>query len=306
MLSLSEILTKAYRYTKNHRSLWFFGFFLTGWGVMNFVRRVDLNADHLDVYYRYILDHILNNPLELIISVIGLVLIIALASFVGALARASIIFAAEQLEHDQAVNFRSALKHATKSVWQVFLAGLFTNAVIVFFFAWLALPLWLVFRNGFEYRGFILILGALLIFIPIIVVLSLVNIFACCYIVIYRLKVVQAFKSAFDLLAIFWQQVIALSVTLFVVYFFLFFLSAALFGFIGVLAYLPIILVKSLSLHWFAAIILALIIILSFALLLVNAILNVFTNFAWTIFFLDIVKAKYIKDAKPVGQHAGG
>ncbi len=306
MLSLSEILTKAYRYTKNHRSLWFFGFFLTGWGVMNFVRRVDLNADHLDRYYRYILNYILNNPLELIFSIIGLVLVIALTSFVGALARASIIFAAEQLEHDETVNFRSALKHATKSVWQVFLAGLFTNAVIIFFFAWLALPLWLVFRNGFEYRGFILILGALLIFTPIIVVLSLVNIFACCYIVIYKLKVVQAFKSSFDLLAVFWQQVIALFVMLFVVYFFFFFLSAALFGFIGVLAYLPIILVKSLSLQWFAAIILALIIVLSFALLLVNAILNVFTNFAWTIFFLDIVKAKYIKDAKPVGQHAGG
>ena len=306
MLSLSEILTKAYKYTKNHRSLWFFGFFLTGWGVLNFVRRVDLNADHLDRYFKHILNYILHRPLELGLVMITTVLLIALMSFVGAIARSSIIYAAEQLEHEEQVTFRSVLKHSTKSVWQVFWAGLFTNAAIIFFFTWLALPLWLVFKNGFEFRGFVLLLAALLIFIPIIIVLSLVNIFACCYIVIYKLKVKDAFKSSFDLLAVFGQQVIALFVTLFVVYFFLFFLSATLVGFLGVLAYLPIILVKSLSLHWFAAIILVLIFVLSFALLLVNAILNVFTNFAWTIFFLDIVKAKYIKDAKPIGQHAGG
>ncbi|TSC65714.1 MAG: Uncharacterized protein G01um101477_371 [Candidatus Doudnabacteria bacterium Gr01-1014_77] len=306
MLSLSEILTRAYIYTKNHKSLWFFGFFLTGWGVMNFVRRVDLNADHLDRYYRHILNYVTNHPLELVISIISLILLIVIASFVGAIARSSIIHAADLLDKEEPVTFRAVLKYATKSVWRVFFAGLFTNAVIIFFFAWLALPLWLVFKNGFELRGFILIVAALVIFIPIIIVLSLVNIFACCYIVIYKLKLKDAFASAFDLLAVFWQQVIALFVMLFVIYFFFFFFSATLVGFIGVLAYLPIILVKSLSLQWFAAIILALIVILSLALLLVNAILNVFTNFAWTIFFLDIVKAKYIKDAKPVGQHAGG
>ncbi|MEK7652081.1 MAG: hypothetical protein AAB351_02690 [Patescibacteria group bacterium] len=306
MLSLSEILTRAYVYTKNHKSLWFFGFFLTGWGVMNFVRRVNLNADHLDVYYRYILDYALNHPLQLTLSIVSLIVLIVLASLVGAIARSSIIHAADELEKEEPISLRSVLKQATKSVWRVFFAGLFTNAAIIFFFSWLALPLWMVFKNGFEFRGFVLIITALLIFIPIIIVLSLVNIFACCYIVIYKLKLRQAFASAFDLLAVFWQQVIALFVMLFVIYFFLFFLSATMVGFIGVLAYLPAILVKSLSLQWFAAIILALIIILSFALLLVNAILNVFTNFAWTIFFLDIVKAKYIKDAKPVGQHAGG
>lgn len=292
MPNLIEILNKAFDYTKNHRFLWFFGFFLTGWGTLNFVRAVDFNADKLHGRWDHIVSLSYSRPWAMLLVVLGAGLILYGMSALATIARNAIIYSALHLERKEIVTFGGVLKNTRKSFWRVFLVGLIVDISMLFVLSWFAVPLWFVFREADQGRGIVVTMIALMIFIPIIVSVSLVNIFSACFIVVYDMKIAPAIKSAFDLYALFWEQSLQLFVILSLVYFFLFFFSASLLGLVAALAYGLGILLKSLSLPYISAILFLFISVLSFILLLINAVLNVFNNFAWTLFYLKIVKAK--------------
>ncbi len=293
MIDLSEILNKAFAYTKSHKFLWFFGFFLTGWGMMNFVRRVDLDPELLlrqIKYYWYIAQ--LRPGLVTIIAIVSVLILIGMG-ILGAIARSVIIYSGLHLERREEVNFKVAVKGTDKQHWRVFWTGFIVNAAIFFILAWLAVPLYFVFRPGVGTRGVLLILCALAIFIPIIIILSLVNIFSACYIVVYNFKVWQAIRASFDILAGFAEKTATLFAILFIIYFALIFFSATVTGLFGAVAYHLFILLKAGPAH---AILGILVVLTSVLLIAINSILNVFTNFAWTLFFLKIVKVKFIEE----------
>ncbi|MBU6447633.1 hypothetical protein KGQ24_02220, partial [Patescibacteria group bacterium] len=281
---------KAYRHTKNHKFLWFFGLFLSGWGTMNFVRRVDFDVDRLHSRYLHWLRFASNHPQNFIFVVIGILLAAFLLSALATIARATIIGSAYRVEQNKIATLSSAVKQANKHFWPVFWVGLFFEIAMLVIFCWLAVPLWFVFQQGSMSRGIVVLILALGIFVPIIIALSLINIFSACFVVIYDLKPIEAIKSGFDFFAVNWLQCMEIFVILFIIYFSLFFFSASLLGLLGLLAYGLAILVKSLSLAFFFVILSVFITAISLALLGINAVLNVFTNFAWTLLFLDLVR----------------
>jgi hypothetical protein len=300
MIDLSEILNKSYVYTKNHKFLWFFGFFLTGFGTMNFIRHVDFNAASLLHRWESFKVALHLSPGLLIIAIIGTLLIMFGMTFLGAVARSVIIYSGLHLERKELVTMNLSLKGTRKSFWRVFWVGLFTGLTMFFILSWLAIPLYFVFQNGTEFRAVLLTLIAIAIFVPVIIVLSLVNIFSACYIVVYDFKILPALKGSFDLLATAWEKTVSLFSILIIIYAFFFFLSATVLGLFGFVAYGLTQLLHSLSANEISGILLVIISLLSFLLIFVNAILNVFTNFAWTLFFLKIVKAKLIKESEVV------
>lgn len=301
MIDLSEILNKSFGYTKNHKFLWFFGFFLTGWGTLNFVRRVDFDAANLLSQLDSVSDSFSRHPLMLFIALAGGALVLYGMTFLGAIARSLIIYSGLHLERKEEVSAEPAIKNTRKYFWRIFWVGLFTGVTMFFILSWLSVPLYFVFRTGgSSSNGVLLTLLALMIFIPIIIILSLVNIFSACYIVVYDMGVLQAIKGSFDILANFWEKTMVLFSILFVIYFSLFFFSATLLGLFGFVAYGLSLLFRTLPAHTLSGILLLIISLLSFMLIFVNAILNVYTNFAWTLFFLKIVKAKSIKEAEAV------
>jgi hypothetical protein len=301
MIDLAEILNKSYSYTKNHKFLWFFGFFLTGWGTLNFIRHVDLNPSALYLKFSYFGASVGDRPVILILTLIGSVLLIFGMTMLGAIARSVIIYTGLHVERKEEITANLALKHTQKALWRVFWVGVLTGLTMFAILSWLSFPLYLVFRNaGDQTSSIFLALIALAIFVPVIIILSLVNIFSACYIVVYDFKVLPAIKGSFDLLAGFWGKTMSLFTILFVVYVALFFFSATILGLFGFLAYGLSLLFKNLPASALSGILLLIISLFSFLLIFVNAVLNVFTNFAWTLFFLKIVKAKLIKESEAV------
>ncbi len=297
MIDLSEILQKAYKYTRNHKFLWFFGFFLTGWGTGNFIRRVDLNADRIYLHIQHLIIRAHHRPVLLAFTTIVTMLVLLGISVLGAIGRSLIIHSGLHLERREEVTFKEALKHTEKKHWRVFWIGLYISISMLVILSWLAVPLYFVFRHGVDTRAVLLVLLALAIFIPVIVILSLVNIFSACYVVVYDLKIFAAIRGSFDLLAGFWEKTMSLFMILFVIYCGLLLLSATIVGLSGFVAYGLFAALKALP----ASIIFDILVVITSVLLIsVNSILNVFTNFAWTLFFLKIVKVKFIEEGAVV------
>ncbi len=299
MPNLSEILSKAYTYTKNHKFLWFFGVFLTGWGVLNFVRHVDFDPATQLQNLMQIAEVAKGRPGFLFLSVVGALLVLVGMSILGAVARAMIIDTALHSERKNEVSLKLAIKRTDKKHWRVFWVGVFTSATMLFILSWLAVPLYFVFKGGADMRAVLLVLLAFAIFVPIIVILSLVNIFSACYIVVYDLKAIQAIRGSFDLLAGFWEKTVGLFVFLLLLYTILILFSATITGLGSLVVYNLFMFVQALP----ATIIFGiLVVVTSLLMILVNSVLNVFTNFAWTLFFLKIVKVKFIEEGAVIAQ----
>lgn len=291
-LSLKDIVIGAYQHTRNHKFLWFFGFFLAGGGVMNFTNNLDIDLQDMVEKSNFLFSTFQNNPARSVALLFGALLIIGILLFLGAISRAALIYSGLHLERKEEITFIGVLKNVRKHFFAVFRLSMFTTVVILFVLLAIFAPLAYFYRHGIGENGVLLYgLGAAL-FSPIVITLSLVNIFGACFVVVYDLKYDAALKSAFDLFFRFWEDSISLLVALFTVYVLLFFCSAGVIGLAGALAYMLSILLKSLSVPFVLGAVGFISTFLIVAMLVLNAIINVFTNLAWTLFFLRFVKAK--------------
>ncbi len=299
-LKLTDIIYRAYEHTKNHKFLWFFGLFLSGWGTLNFIRSVNFNPEDIQQSLTGFWRTVTLHPGRLVSVVIGTVLISFGLFALGALARIAIIHSALHLERKEVITLRGVLKSTHKPLWRVFWAGFCTSILTFLIFAWIFAPIAYLFAIQMVFRGTLLsILGAA-IFLPAAITLSLVNIFAACYMVVYDLKFWAAVRSAFDLFFTYWTKSLLLLFALAIIYFTLFYLSASLLGLVGLLALALAFLLKSVAAPLFFAVFTIIISLLVILLVSINAVLNTFTNFAWTIFFLRMVKAKEFPEEEAV------
>jgi hypothetical protein len=267
-----EIISKAYAYTKSHNYLWFFGIFLTFCGVLNFLRFMDWEGMSSLNFYSFLF------------FAFGGLLLSVVVVFLASVARAVIIHTVLHLERREDVQLKITWKQTQKSYFKVFLSSLFLFAVLLFIFTWLFLPVYYFYQSQELFKPLLITLVGLAIFLPIFVSLILVNFFSACFIVIYNLPVWRALQSSFDLFMRYWERMFGLFVFITVLYLVLFSFSASLIGLFLVFAYKSQFLLQSLSL--------LLLFVVTLILILTNALLNVFTNIAWTLFFLKIVKAK--------------
>jgi hypothetical protein len=291
MPRLLEIISKAYSYTRNHKYLWFFGLFLTFCGALNFIRLIDWSALLTGEFVFLLL-------LGLVTLFVSFILI-----FLAAISRSVIIYTVLHLERKEDVSMKMALKDTKKHWSTVFLASLFIFSILLFIFSWLFLPVYLMHPTQDVYKPLLITLIGLAIFLPILVSLMLVNFFAACFIVVYNMSVWRSIQSAFDLFMRYWERMIGLFVFLVVIYLVLFSFSASLIGLCLLFAYQAQSLVQSLSIP----LIIGIFSLLSLSLLFANALVNVFTNVAWTLYFLKIVKAKRfpeLEDEAPIVEPA--
>ncbi len=306
MFSLYEILNQAYVFTKNHKVLWFFGFFLTSWGGLSFIRRIDLNEDKVLNHLHKAEHFIAKDPIHFIF-VVGLFLVALVITFlIGAFARAVLIRSSVTLEQKEEFNIKQILKQSKKFSWKIFKLSVLVNAMMFFVLVFLLAPLYIAFSRGLINQTIILGLAAGAIYLPIVVILSLMNIFASCYVVIYEFHPVKAIHAAFDLMANFFDKIAALFLVLMVLYAVSFLFSFLLLGTVSGLIYFLGFNLHTLAISSFFVIIVSALALLTALMLFVNAVLNVFTNIAWTLFFIKIVKAERISKTESVMAHMGG
>lgn len=306
MFSLFGLLNKAFDYTKNHKILWFFGFFLTSWGGLSFLRRIDFRAERFWYNFNNFEQHLANNPTYyLLIGLAGLCALL-LAFYVGAIARAILIDAATSLEEKKIFTLAESVKRTKNKYTRLFVLSLAMNATMLIIFVALFAPLSIAFSRGLINQTILLSLAALAIYLPLVITISLVNIFASCYIVIFDLGIMKAVRAAFDLIGNFFDKVLALFLVLTVIYAISFIFSFMLLGTVSGLIYFLGFNLKTLAISSFFGIIVAVLVILALTLILINAILNAFTNISWTLFFHQIIKAERFAKTESALAHTGG
>lgn len=307
MPKIFEILSKAYAHAKNHKFLWFFGFFLTGGGLLDFSKTTDPRTARL--VFAGFWNSLAARPIFLVLALSGAVLGLALIFILIGICRGALIAAAVRIERKEPLTFRVALRQGTTFLWRIAAISLFANLVMVLLFLWLFVPVFYLIRQGFDLRAFFLAIVAMAIFLPLMIILSLLNIFSANFVGVYNLHLKEAVKSAFDLIAGHWYEAVPLLFMLFGAYFLLFFFSADILSLVGFLAFGAVFLLKSLSIPFILGIVsgmmtavLAAVVVI---LLIANAALNVFANIAWTLFFMKIVKANRLPEEPKAAVAAG-
>lgn len=240
MLTLNEIFNKAYFYIKNHKQLWFFGFFLNLSALVwlgNFSRLQYLPA----------------------------FLLLCTFVVIGAYARSIVLNIAVKLERKEPVEMKKDMRNSVKYVLRVLTADLIFIIILVLLSAWL-------FFSRTPNINFIF-------FVVIYFVLIAITNFAQCFIVAHNMNVYRSLKSAVDLLLIQWWRVLLLFILVSALTVMIVFLIMHLIMISAALAFTPIFLIKSVSVP---------------LLLIIGAILNIFSTFCWMIFFLDVIKANKI------------
>lgn len=259
---------------------------------MNFTNNLKIDSKDILQESNAFFSMLQNDPSRFFALLFGALIILSILLFLGAVSRAALIYAGLHLERKEEITFKGVIKNIRKHFFAVFRISLFTTVTILFVILAIFAPLAYFYRHGIGENGILIYgLGAAL-FSPIVVTLSLVNIFGACFVVVYDLKYDAALKSAFDLFFRFWEDSVSLLVALFTIYVLLFFCSAGVIGLAGALAYMLSILLKSLSVPLVLGAVGFVSTFLILLMLLLNAIINVFTNLAWTLFFLRFVKAK--------------
>lgn len=296
MPSLFGVLARAYSCTKNHKFLWFFGFFLSATWLLNFLKAV--NLEFINSLYLQSSSALLykNNKIELLFVILGLALVLFVIFFLGIWARTILFNSAVLVSRKEKISPQIAIRRSAKFFWRVFTASFLINTSILIILIWLFAPVIFIFSQGFLFRSVFLGLIALGIFLPIFLMLYLANLFANCFIIAFDMKLKGSIKSAFDLLYRFWPQAASFLMVLLFIYLVFFFLSTSLFGFAVFAAYS---MASTLHLQGHAFIMLVfLLFLLGFVLVAVNAVINVFSNSAWVLFFLELIRSKPLQEQK--------
>ncbi len=280
MLSIGAILKKAYFYTRDHKQLWFFGFFLGFGGAFEFLNLI-LSRPHHRMH-----------AFVLIPSALILIVLLFLLSAFAKTVVLNTVLKLERKENPAYVLRTPAilLRSSGKYLWKILLIEIIISAALIFMFAWVFVPAERVFSFGYVFRALFLVVAGAGVFMPIFGIFILVKNLSECFVIAYNFPVSKAIKSSFDLFALHWQKALGLLLALFFVFALAVFLSVTLVSAISVLAYTGSILIKSLSvpLFWFVQSLI--ILIFGFVLIIINSVLNVFMTVSWMIFFLDTIK----------------
>jgi hypothetical protein len=119
--------------------------------------------------------------------------------FIKVLAHSAIIVGVNEIEEKKTSSFSKTFKLGLKYFWQVLAVQLLSFLVTMFLIIILGLPVVMLFVLNMPFRGFILTLLAILIFIPLAILISFTEKYSLRAIVISKKKVFQAIKVGFNI-----------------------------------------------------------------------------------------------------------
>src|SRR5258708_6095512 len=253
MLSYRKIFQQAYRITKSQKFLWIFGLFLT-------VTDSFFSFDNSTRTYWPVF----------LITIVSLFLYLR--------AKAGLIIAIKAILDKQETNFTKAFKVSRLFFYQLFGTFIITGLSFIVLAGLIGGPIIFMFLNHYIYRGWFLASLGILIFIPLAILLGLINVLAPLFVVIYDLKIKEALNRAFELASKFWPQLIG-------------------FGFILLLLNLPALFFSGIMVGWRGG--WAVTMLISVILLAWQSAVVVFTQTVWVLVFLDLVKGQKTEELEP-------
>ncbi len=285
MLSYSSILRQSYNITLRNRVLWLFGLFVAGGFNLNFLRFQNIPAKDISdfVNIHELAGFFSSHPVALATLSISILIFSILGLVATNWCRVMLVLVVESILKTR---FAEVYDQAVKSkypLWTIIKVSLITSTVIVFASLALLLPPLFISSNS-EVQIFLWI-GSCVLLLPIIFLLSCLNIFTSYYVIIYKVNLSKALNLATDFLASKWVEILGLALLLIVIYFVCFFVGVS---FIYLLKLLFNGLLEQFTNFDVSAIILISNLISNIMIWLLLGVLNVFINTALLLLFLQI------------------
>ena len=293
-LNYISIIGHAAKVTWQNKFLWIFGFFLMLGNIGRFSINIRLNES--DQW------HLMQNSIEqffmqqnaAIIAVCGILLLaVAIALIVIAIfARAGLITAVNHIERDEQTTIRSAVRTSRIFFWRLFFLSVTAIFALLAAAITLFLPIGFLFSIHATAFGFFSMALAILIFIPLVILVRFLVLYAQFYIVLGDLRIRSALEQAYNLfrknigksilfaILLFITSIVVLCATLFILLIVLF-----PFLFLGFVSYLIF--------QKIGAIVVATIgiIVLLAGFLFIRSIFEAFRLTAWALLFRAIARA---------------
>ena len=194
-------------------------------------------------------------------------------------AKASMIIALHAIAEKKETSFGKAYQVSRFFYAKIFSIYFFLEIGLFLLGLVLITPIGYMFNQHFTNRGTTLLILGLLIFVPVLVVVLLINALAPMFVVIYDLNIRESMTRAFELVSKYWLNLSLLGLLLFLVELPALFLGAIVIGLRG---------------GWLVTIFG----ILCF--LALESIVAVFQQAVWVLAFLDLVKPQKLEETEPV------
>lgn len=196
-----EILKKSWQTTWKNKYLWWFGFFvaLAGWGGA-FNYNLSENQGPQKFSEQALIDFASTHAALIASVAITALLILLLFLVLGVIGRGALIASVEKIITQKESDFRSGFADGKKYFWKILWLGLSVSLLTILTLCVLIAPVVFFFYEKSYVIGFILLLIALAIIIPILFIAAFLRIYGYLYAVLGNLSVGDALENAYELL----------------------------------------------------------------------------------------------------------
>ncbi|HEV8601249.1 MAG TPA: hypothetical protein VGQ87_01475 [Patescibacteria group bacterium] len=215
MAVYSKIFKQAYFLTRKHKFLWTFGLFLV-WDALFFLSFIFSNPDKNQntQQHQQVQAWLTARPSFTLAFAAGLLVLFAVFILLYFRARAGLIMTVKGILDKQQVSFKKGFKLSKLFYLRLFGSSIILTACLILTFIVLAVPVAYLWSLGFLFRASLLGFFALLIFVPISFIASLVNVLSPMFIVQYDLTIEESIKQSLNLVGKLWLKLLAFHVLL--------------------------------------------------------------------------------------------
>jgi hypothetical protein len=272
MVEISKILKQALQITKKYKFLWIFGLFLILGNIPNFVLSLsDQSAPASQSVSS-------NSTSENILGVVLIVLLIVLIALYFR-SKAGIISAVKAIVDKEDTSFRKSFAASRLYYSRILLLTLSVFLVFIILGYILVSPVTLLWSQGHTNEAWTLGVFAAVIGLPVLILGLLIDVFGATFIVVFDQTFFEATNKAFKLISENLFKVLILGFVLLLV---------------RIVAFVLLILLD----YYIHSLALGVTVLLVF--FVVQMLIEVFCQTAWTLFFLDLIKPKKLEEAEVV------
>ncbi|MFA6047447.1 MAG: hypothetical protein WCV59_01595 [Parcubacteria group bacterium] len=276
-----DIFKKAFDITWKNRALWWFGLLLAlggGMGNMNYAFD-EKNKNSSERATQFISDHLgLVITGAIILTVIFLMFVV-----LSIIARGGIIESIEKVLKNKPFEFRSGMREGKKYFWKIFLLGIILCLLMIASIVILATPVIFLFIAKSYILGVMLAIFAVLIFIPIVILVTYIKTYGEIYIVSGKLSSWNAIETSYEL----FRKNLATSLIMGIL-----FIPVGIILMIAMMILIAPLAVLAVAFAFLGKIGIAVTVIIGLAIciiiLLIQSVFQVFHQTAWLLFFHEI------------------
>lgn len=292
------IIKHAWQITWQNKFLWIFGFFATGISGFSFNFSFPFPQNNKEFYnlstpqiyqqfYEFLFKH------WFVVLFIGLVLFLIFLIFfvLNIVSHNALISCVKKIEKNEPTNLKNGLGLGFSKFWKMLGLRCLIGLAVFFVLIILAIPVISIFIFQMYGRGFILLILALIIFLPLIFIFSLILNYAMRGLILKNLGIFSSINFGFYL----FKNNILKTVVIFLILILTSFLMGILFLFLLLFVALPFI-ILGIIFHFVSGWIGSLIVgVLGFLILLVlislvSSVYNTFSSSVWTLTYLELEK----------------